>query len=75
MAKQTIKYTETRGKNLKIVGIIDAENNSIVVDGEVIDISTMLCEFDKMEVSFSMSMKDEEELDVPENIVVGENIE
>lgn len=68
MAKQGIKYAITKNTNMKIVGVVDAEKNHIVVDGEIIDIATILHEFDKMEVSFSMSMKDEEELDVPENI-------
>lgn len=72
MAKQGIKYTETKGKNLKIVGVVDAAQNCIIVDGEIVDINTMLCEFDQMEVSFSMSMKDEEELDVPETVIEDE---
>ena len=66
MAKQGVKYTETTGKNLKAVGILDAGKNAILVDGEVVNISALLSEFDGFEISFSLSMKTEIELDTPE---------
>ena len=66
MAKQGVKYIETTGKNLKAVGILDADKNAILVDGEVVNISALLSEFDGFEISFSLSMKTEIELDTPE---------
>lgn len=66
MAKQVIKYTETIGKNLKAVGMLDVSQNAIIVDGEVINLTALLSEFDGSEVSFSLSEKKEVELDTPE---------
>lgn len=67
MAKQCVKYTETTNKTIKAVGLLDVSKNAIIVDGEVVNISALLSEFDGTEVNFSLSMKTETELDTPES--------
>jgi DUF1009 family protein len=66
MAKQCVKYTETTNKTIKAVGLLDVSQNAIIVDGEVVNISALLSEFDGTEINFSLSMKTETELDTPE---------
>ena len=67
MAKQCVKYTETTNKTIKAVGLLDVSKNAIIVDGEVVNISALLSEFDGTEINFSLSMKTETELDTPES--------
>lgn len=66
MAKQCVKYTETTNKTIKAVGLLDVRKNALIVDGEVVNISALLSEFDGTEINFSLSMKTETELDTPE---------
>lgn len=67
MAKQCVKYTETTNKTIKAVGLLDVSKNAIIVDGEVVNISSLLSEFDGTEINFSLSMKTETELDTPKS--------
>ena len=63
MAKQCVKYNKT----ITAVGLLDVNNNVIIVDGKVVNISALLSEFNGTEINFSISMKTETELDTPEN--------
>lgn len=67
MAKQCVKYVDKTDKNLKAVGILDVSQNAIIVDGEMVNISALLAEFDGTEISFSLSAKTKTELDTPES--------
>lgn len=67
MAKQCVKYVDKTDKNLKAVGILDISRNAIIVNGEMVNISALLAEFDGAEISFSLSMKTKTELDTPES--------
>lgn len=67
MAKQCVKYVDKTDKSLKAVGILDVNQNAIIVGGEMVNISALLAEFDGAEISFSLSMKTKTELDTPES--------
>lgn len=66
MAKQKVKFTETTTKKVTATGVLDIEQNAIIVDDEVVSLSALLHDFDGLEIKFDIAQKTEEELDVPE---------
>ena len=56
MAKHCVQETIKK----KIVGIYDAENMSVEVDGEIKSLSDVLSTFDDREIVFTVSLTTEE---------------
>ena len=65
MAAFSFKVTTT--KKLKACGMLDLSNMTIEINGEDKKISTLLSEYDGCEISLSVDIKNEEELDMPED--------
>lgn len=62
MANFAYKKTTTA---MKVAGIIDTDNMTVDVDGEVKKLSTLLSDFNGAGIEINIKVKDEEELDEP----------
>ena len=58
-------YKLTKTKKLKASGFLDVDSMTIEVDGEEKKLSTLLREYDGCDIDFNISVKDEEDLDLP----------
>lgn len=58
-------YKKTTTTAMKIAGIIDTDNMTVDVDGEVKKLSTLLSDFNGAGIEINIKVKNEEELDEP----------
>ena len=58
-------YKKTTTTAMKVAGIIDTDNMTVDVDGEVKKLSTLLSDFNGAGIEINIKVKDEEELDEP----------
>lgn len=58
-------YKKTITTAMKVAGIIDTDNMTVDVDGEVKKLSTLLSDFNGACIEINIKVKDEEELDEP----------
>ena len=65
MANFVYKLTTT--KTMKAVGILDLDTMTIDIDGESKKLKTLLSEYDGLGVELNLKVKNEEELDEPED--------
>ena len=64
MAK-SLSYKKQQSITLKVSGVYDADNMTITVDDEEKDIKTLFKDFNALDVSLSIQVKQDEELDEP----------
>lgn len=58
-------YKKTTTTAMKVAGIIDTDNMTVDVDGEVKKFSTLLSDFNGAGIEINIKVKNEEELDEP----------
>lgn len=58
-------YKRTTTTSMKVAGIIDTDNMTVDVDGEVKKLSTLLSDFNGAGIEINVEVKDEEEIDEP----------
>lgn len=58
-------YKRTTTTSMKVTGIIDTDNMTVDVDGEVKKLSTLLSDFNGAGIEINVKVKDEEEIDEP----------
>lgn len=58
-------YKKTTTTAMKVAGIIDTDNMTVDVDGEVKKLSTLLSDFNDAGIEINIKVKNEEELDEP----------
>lgn len=58
-------YKKTTTTAMKVAGIIDTDNMTVDVDGEVKKLSTLLSDFNGAGIEINIKVKNEEELDEP----------
>ena len=58
-------YKKTITTAMKVAGIIDTDNMTVDVDGEVKKLSTLLSDFNGAGIEININVKDEEEIDEP----------
>ena len=58
-------YKRTTTTSMKVAGIIDTDNMTIDVDGEVKKLATLLSDFNGAGIEINVKVKDEEEIDEP----------
>lgn len=58
-------YKRTTTTSMKVAGIIDTDNMTVDVDGEVKKLSTLLSDFNGGAIEINIKVKDEEDLDEP----------
>lgn len=58
-------YKRTTTTSMKVAGIIDTDNMTVDVDGEVKKLSTLLSDFNGVGIEINVKVKDEEEIDEP----------
>ena len=58
-------YKRTTTTSMKVAGIIDTDNMTVDVDGEVKKLSTLLSDFNGAGIEINVKVKDEEEIDEP----------
>lgn len=58
-------YKRTITTSMKVAGIIDTDNMTVDVDGEVKKLSTLLSDFNGAGIEINVKVKDEEEIDEP----------
>lgn len=63
MAK-ALTYKKSTSTTLKAVGFIDAENSTIEIEGSVVDIKTLLNDFDGEFAELQIKLKTDEDLDL-----------
>ena len=60
---------------MKASGLYDADKMTIEIDGEEKDIKTLAKDFNGLEISLTIQVKQDEELDEPNGIVDTSNVE
>lgn len=63
-----LSYKLTKTKKLKACGLLDIDSMSLEINGEEKKLSTLLKEYDGCDIDLNITVKDEEELDLPEEI-------
>ena len=58
-------YKRITTTSMKVAGIIDTDNMTVDVDGEVKKLSTLLSDFNGAGIEINVKVKDEEEIDEP----------
>lgn len=58
-------YKKTTTTAMKVAGIIDTDNMTVDVDGEVKKLSTLLSDFNGAGIEINIKVKNKEELDEP----------
>lgn len=58
-------YKRTTTTSMKVAGIIDTDNMTVDVAGEVKKLSTLLSDFNGAGIEINVKVKDEEEIDEP----------
>lgn len=58
-------YKKTTTTAMKVAGILDTDNMTVDVDGEVKKLSTLLSDFNGAGIEINIKVKNEEELDEP----------
>lgn len=58
-------YKRTTTTSMKVAGIIDTDNMTVDVNGEVKKLSTLLSDFNGAGIEINVKVKDEEEIDEP----------
>lgn len=58
-------YKRTTTTSMKVAGIIDTDNMTVDVDGEVKKLSTLLSDFNGTGIEINVKVKEENELDEP----------
>ena len=58
-------YKRTTTTSMKVAGIIDTDNMTVDIDGEVKKLSTLLSDFNGAGIEINVKVKDEEEIDEP----------
>lgn len=58
-------YKKTTTTAMKVAGIIDTDNMTVDVDGEIKKLSTLLSDFNGASIEINVKVKDEEEIDEP----------
>ena len=58
-------YKRTTTTSMKVAGIIDTDNMTVDIDGEVKKLSTLLSDFNGAGIEKNVKVKDEEEIDEP----------
>ena len=58
-------YKRTTTTSMKVAGIIDTDNMTVDIDGEVQKLSTLLSDFNGAGIEINVKVKDEEEIDEP----------
>ena len=58
-------YNRTTTTSMKVAGIIDTDNMTVDIDGEVKKLSTLLSDFNGAGIEINVKVKDEEEIDEP----------
>ena len=58
-------YKRTTTTSMKVAGIIDTDNMTVDVDGEVKKLSTLLSDFNGTVIEINVKVKEENELDEP----------
>ncbi|RHA50417.1 hypothetical protein DW933_02290 [Lachnospira eligens] len=58
-------YKKTTTTSMKVAGIIDTDNMTIDVDGEVKKLATLFADFNGGGVELNVKIKEEDELDEP----------
>ena len=74
MAK-SLTYKKQQSITLKASGLYDADKMTIEIDGEEKDIKTLAKDFNGLEISLTIQVKQDEELDEPNGIVDTSNVE
>lgn len=58
-------YKKTTTTAMKVAGIINTDNMTVDVDGEIKKLSTLLSDFNGAGIEINVKVKDEEEIDEP----------
>ena len=58
-------YKKTITTAMKVAGIIDTDNMTVDVDGEVKKLSTLLSDFNGAGIEINIKVKDDEEIEEP----------
>ena len=58
-------YKRTTTTSMKVAGIIDTDNMTVDIDGEVKKLSTLLSDFNGAGIEINVKVKDDEEIDAP----------
>ena len=58
-------YKRTTTTSMKVAGIIDTDNMTVDVDGDVKKVATLLSDFNGAGIEINVKVKDEEEIDEP----------
>lgn len=58
-------YKRTTTTSMKVAGIIDTDNMTVDIDGEIKKLSTLLSDFNGAGIEINVKVKDEEEIDEP----------
>lgn len=58
-------YKKTTTTAMKVAGIIDTDNMTVDVDGDIKKLSTLLSDFNGAGIEINVKVKDEEEIDEP----------
>ena len=58
-------YKRTTTTSMKVAGIIDTDNMTVDIDGEVKKLSTLLSDFNGAGIEINVKVKDEEEIAEP----------
>ena len=61
-------YKKTTTTAMKVAGMIDTDNMTVDVDGEIKKLSTLLSDFNGTGIEINIKVKDEDELDEPTEI-------
>lgn len=64
---KSFSYKLTKTKTMKMAGILDCDNMTIEIDGVDKRLSTLFSEYDGLPIEFILKVKDEEDLDEPED--------
>lgn len=61
-----LSYKLTTTKKMKACGLLDVDSMSLEINGEEKKLSTLLKEYNGCDIDLNITVKDEEELDLPE---------
>lgn len=72
---KNFKYVETTTKKIEVCGLFNLDKMTINIDGEDINISTLLRDFDGLEIKLGCNIKQEIELELDTENINGEDEE
>lgn len=65
---QAVKYNRSTNTSIKASGVFDADTMTIETEEAILSIKTLMRDFGGAEITFSVSSKTSEDLDIPEEV-------